>query len=119
MEIYNSNMELIQNPDMSKGRLERKTRTVHHPAVEAAEEQYHYEVVKEYPNGGKDVQKVIDVPGIAGSEAWDEEIPYMHYHEYTQEELDELEAEKKQSDSARIAALEEQLLAAKILLGVE
>lgn len=119
MEIYNSNMELIQNPDLTKGCLERKTRMEHHPAVEAVEEQWHYEVVKEYPNGGKDVERVIDVPGVIGSEAWDEEIPYILYREYTQEELDEIEANKKPSDAERIAALEEQLAAAKILLGVE
>lgn len=119
MEIYNSNMELIENPDLTKGRLERKTRTEHHPAVESVEEQWHYEVVKEYPNGGKDVQRVVDVPGVVGCEPWDEEIPYMLYREYTQEELDEIEANKKPSDAERIAALEEQLAAAKILLGVE
>lgn len=120
MEIYNSYMELIQNPDMTKGRLEQRTRTEHHPAVEAVEEQWHYEVVKEYENGGKDVERVIDVPGVEAVPAWTEEVPYMLYVEYTPEELEQMEADKnKPTDAERIAALEEQLLAAKILLGVE
>lgn len=119
MGIYNENMELIQNPDLTKGRLIEKTRTEHHPAVEAVEEVWHYEVIKEYPNGGKDVQRVVDVAGVEASPAWDEEITYYIYHEYTAEELAEMEANNHPSAEERIAALEEQLAAAKILLGVE
>lgn len=120
MEIYNSNMELIQNPDLTKGRLEQAIREVYHSAVEAVEAVWHYETVKEYPNGGKDVERVIDVPGVEAVPAWTEEVPYMLYVEYTPEELEQMEANKnKPTDAERIAALEEQLLAAKILLGVE
>lgn len=119
MEIYNSNMELIQDPDLTKGRLVEKTRTEHHPAVETVEEVWHYETIREYTNGGKDVQRVVDVPGVAGSPAWDEEITYYIYNEYTEEELAEMEASKKPSAEERIKELEEQLAAAKILLGVE
>ena len=119
MDIYNEQMEPIENPDLSKGRLERRTLTVHHPAVQAVEEVSHYEVLREYPNGGKDVVKVVDVPGAAFVPAWDEEVPFMLYRPYTQEELEQIEADRKQTDATRIAALEEELQAAKILLGVE
>lgn len=120
MEIYNENMELIENPDLTKGRLERAFREEHHPAVEGVEEQWHYETVKEYPNGGKDVVRVVDVPGVEAVEAWTEHVPYMKYVLYTPEELEQMEADKnKPTDADRIAALEEQLAAAKILLGVE
>ena len=119
MDIYNEQMESIQNPDLSKGRLERAMRTVHHPEVQAAEEVWHYEVLREYPNGGRDVEKVVDVQGVPYSPAWDEEVPYMLYREYTQEELEEIEANRQPTDAERISALEEQLAAAKILLGVE
>lgn len=44
----------------------------HHEATEKVEEQYHYEVVKIYDNGGKDVKKVIDVPKVEAKEAYDE-----------------------------------------------
>lgn len=105
MEIYNENMELIGNPDLTLGYLKSSTRTEHHPAVEGVQEKWHYEVVKEYPNGGKDVKKVIDVPGVEAKEAWDEEIPIQIYIPYTLEELDAMEAEKnKPSQLDRIEA---------------
>ena len=110
MEIYNQNMERIENPDLSLGYLKPSTRTEHHEAVEGVQEKWHYEVVKEYPNGGKDVQKIIDVPGVEAKEAWEEEIPIQIYIPYTQEELDAIEAEKnKPTQEERIAALEDQL----------
>lgn len=110
MNIYNENMELIQNPDMSKGRLERRTRTEYHPAVEAIEEKWHYDIVCEYPNGGKDVERVIDVPGVEAVAAWEEEVPYMLYVEYTAEELEQIN-QNKLTQEERIKALEEQLAA--------
>lgn len=109
MEIYNQNMERIENPDLSLGYLRSSTRTEHHEAVEGVQEKWHYEVVKEYTNGGKDVQKVIDVPGVQAQDAWDEEIPIQIYVPYTQEELDRIEEEKnKPTQEERIRQLEEQ-----------
>lgn len=110
MEIYNEQMEPIESPDLTLGWLEDSSRTVHHEAVEAVQEVWHHEVIAEYPNGGKDVARVIDVPGVEAQEAWDEEIPIQIYHPYTQEELDAIEAEKnKPTQEERIAALEAQL----------
>ena len=107
MEIYNESMERIENPDVSLGYLTASTRTLHHEAVEGVDEVWHYEVVAEYPNGGKDVKKVIDVPGVQSREAWDEEIEIQIYHQYTQEELDAIEAEKnKPTQEERIAEIE-------------
>ena len=109
MEIYNESMERIENPDVSIGYLTASTRTLHHEAVEGVDEVWHHEVVAEYPNGGKDVKKVIDVPGVQAREAWDEEIEIQIYHPYTQEELDAIEAERnKPTQEERIAALEAQ-----------
>ena len=109
MEIYNESMERIENPDVSIGYLTASTRTLHHEAIEGVDEVYHYEVVAEYPNGGKDVKKVIDVPGVKARDAWDEEIEIQIYHLYTQEELDAIEAERnKPTQEERIAALEAQ-----------
>lgn len=120
MEIYNQNMERIENPDLSLGYLKPSTRTEHHEAVEGVQERWHYEVIKEYPNGGKEVQKVIDVPGVPAQPAWDEEIPIQIYIPYTQEELDRIEEEKnKPTQEERITQLEEELRAAKILLSLE
>ena len=109
MEIYNENMELIENPDLSLGYIKPGTRTEHHEAVEGVQEVWHYETVAEYPNGGKDVQKVVDVPGVEAKAAWDEDIPIQIYVPYTQEELDRMEAERnKPTTDERIAQIEVQ-----------
>lgn len=108
-EIYNENMELIENPDMSLGYLKNSVRTVHHYAVECVNEVWHYETVAEYPNGGKDIRKVVDVPGVEAHAAWDEEIPIQIYVPYTKEELDRMEAERnKPTTEERVAQLEAQ-----------
>lgn len=109
-EIYNENMERIENPDLSLGYLKPSTRTEHHEAIEGVEEQWHYETIAEYTNGGKDVVKVIDVPGVEAKAAWDEEIPIQIYIPYTQEQIDAMEAEKnKPTLEQRVTALEEKV----------
>ena len=109
MEIYNGNMERIENPDLSLGYLTAGKRTEHHAAVQGVAEQWHYETVAEYPNGGKDIRRVVDVTGVAAREAWDEEIAIQIYTPYTQEELDRMEAERnKPTTEQRLAALEEE-----------
>ena len=109
MEIYNGNMERIENPDLSLGYLTTGKRTEHHAAVQGVAEQWHYETVAEYKNGGKDIRRVVDVPGVEAREAWDEEIAIQIYTPYTQEELDRMEAERnKPTTDERIAQLEAQ-----------
>lgn len=106
-EIYNENMELIENPDLTQGYLRSGTRTEHHDAVEGVQEVWHYETVAEYPNGGKDIRKVVDVPGVEAQAAWDEDIPIQIYVPYTQDELDRIEAERnKPTTEQRVDALE-------------
>lgn len=93
-EIYNEQMERIEHPDLTLGYLRPGTRTVHHDAVEGVTEVWHYETVAEYPNGGKDIRKVVDVPGVKAQAAWDEEINIQIYVPYTQDELDHIDAER-------------------------
>lgn len=122
MKILDENNVELPSPDLSKGRLvEERLFISHHPAVEATAEQWHYEMIAEYPNGGKDVAKVVDVPGVAAKDAWDEYETIQRYIPYTEEELAaQAEATNKEKNLlARVAELEEQLAAAKILLGVE
>ena len=108
-EIYNEQMESIEHPDLTLGYLRPGTRTEHHEAVEGVTEVWHYETVAEYPNGGKDIRKVVDVPGVAAQAAWDEEIPIQIYVPYTQEELDRMKAERNKPTMAdRLIALEEE-----------
>lgn len=93
-EIYNVNMERVENPDLTLGYLKPGVRTEHHEAVQGVTEVWHYETIAEYQNGGKDIRKVIDVPGVAAKPAWDEEIAIQIYVPYTQEELERIEAAK-------------------------
>ena len=110
MEIYNENMERIENPDLSLGYLTPSTRTEYHDAVEGVEEVWHYETIAEYPNGGRDVQKVVDVPGVEPQAAWNEEIPIQIYIPYTQEQLDAMEEEKNRPTlEQRVTTLEERV----------
>ena len=69
--------------------------SIHHEAIEEIKEVGHYEVIAEYPNGGKDVAWIIDVPGTEAKEAWDEYEDIQRYVLYTEEELTAKEAEKK------------------------
>ena len=94
MEIYNEQMQRIEKPDMALGWLEEAVRIVHHAAIEGIEEKWHYEVAAEYANGGKDVRRVVDVPGVQAKATWEEKIPILIYHPFTQEELAQQEEEK-------------------------
>ena len=105
MKIIDINGTPMENPDLSLGWLEDKTQTIHHDAVAGVEEVSHYETLAEYPNGGKDVQKVVDVPGVEAKDAWDEEEQVQVYHLYTAEELAaQAEAKKKAEEAAAAEA---------------
>ena len=52
-----------------------------------------YEVVKEYENGGKDVEKVVDVKGVPGRDAYEETEDIYVFIPYTDEELKKKEDE--------------------------
>lgn len=112
MKIIDINGNPIENPDLSLGYLEDKTHTIHHDAVAGVEEVSHYETLAEYPNGGKDVQKVVDVPGVEAKDAWDEEEQVQVYHLYTADELAEHEkAHKEAEERAQLPTAEERLAA--------
>lgn len=116
MRIFDEQDVLIESPDMDKGRLIPDTRFVrHHDAVEAADEQGHWITIAEYPNGGKDVEWVIDVPRVEAKEAWDEYEDILRYIPYTEEQLAEMELAYKLSPEYRVSELESMLNA---LLGV-
>lgn len=113
MKIIDENGAAIENPDLTLGYLVDDTEPVEHPAVEGVEEQWHWETVTEYPNGGKDVQKIIDVPGVPAQAAWTEQVPVQRYIRYTAEELAaQEEARKKQEAREKlpetVAALQEE-----------
>ena len=112
MKILDETGAIIENPDLTLGYLVGDTEPLEHPAVEEVEEVSHYETVAQYPNGGKDVRKVIDTPGVAAKAAWIEQVPIQRYVRYTDEELAaQEEARKKQEAKDQlpetVAALQE------------
>ena len=113
MKIIDENGAAIENPDLTLGYLVDDTEEITHPAVEGVKEQWHWETVTEYPNGGKDVQKVVDRPGVKAQEEWVEQVPIQKYIRYTAEELAaQEEARKKQEAREKlpetVAALQEE-----------
>ena len=111
MDMYDEQGNPVTDYDPAKGRLEMQKRIHHHEAMEAVEEQGHWETVAEYPEtGGRDVQWVVDAPGVEAREAWDEEETYWLYIPYTEEELAQMEADRNQpTPEERVKELEEAL----------
>lgn len=112
MQIIDEHGSPIENPDLTKGYLKQETQTIRHDAVAGVEEVSHYETIAEYPNGGKDVRKVVDVPGVEAKDAWDEEEQVQVYHVYTAEELAAQEEARKKAEAREklpetVAALQE------------
>ena len=124
MKIIDSNNAEIATPDLTKGYLKPETQTIHHDAVAGVEEVSHYET-ETLPDGtpaiyydadgrekGRDVRKVIDVPGVDPRPAWYEEVPVMRYIRYTAEELAAQEkARKEAEEKAQLPTAEERLAA--------
>ena len=103
MKIIDETGAVVENPDLTLGYLTASTEEITHPAVEGVEELFHYETVAEYPNGGKDVRKVVDRPGVKAQEEWVEQVPIQRYVRYTAEELAaQEEARKKQEATDKL-----------------
>ena len=111
MKILDETGAVVENPDLTLGYLTDDTEEITHPAVEGVEEQWHWETVTEYPNGGRDVQKIVDRPGIQAQEEWVEQVPIQKYVRYTAEELAAQEKERQKQEAKdklpeRVDALE-------------
>lgn len=99
MKILDETGAVIESPDLTLGWLRDETEAVEHPAQEGVPELSHYETVAEYPNGGRDVRKVVDRPGVQAQEAWTEQVPIQKYIRYTAEELAAQEEERKKAEA--------------------
>ena len=99
MKIIDETGAVVENPDLTLGYLVGGTEPVEHPAVEGVEEQWHWETVTEYPNGGRDVQKVVDRPGVQAQAAWTEQVSIQKYIRYTAEELAAQEEARKKAEA--------------------
>lgn len=101
--------------DFTKGRMVENIEVIHYDAVEGVSGVGHYETVAAYPNGGKDVKWVIDVPAVIAAPAYDEEKKTQVYVPYTVAELVAIEENRVPSIEDRTAALESALL--ELILG--
>ena len=111
MKILDETGAVVGTPDLTLGYLTDDTQPLEHPAQEAVAEVAHYETVAEYPSGGRDVQRVVDVPGVPARPAWTEQLPIKRYVRYTAEELAAQEEERKKQEAKdklpeRVDALE-------------
>ena len=115
MKIIDENgAVLTTEPDLEAGYLVEDVEVIHHDAVEGTAPQWHRETAK-LPDGslaiyyrdgkeiGRDMVKVIDVPGVDPQPAWDEEVPVMRYIRYTAEELAQRENEKQEAQQRQDA----------------
>lgn len=101
MKIIDETGAVVENPDLTLGYLTDDTQPLEHPAQEAVAEVAHYETVAEYPGGGKDVQRVVDVPGVPARPAWTEQLPIKRYIRYTAEELAAQEEARKKAEALK------------------
>ena len=127
MRIFDTDGNEIENPDLDKGRLFYEQKPVVHTWVIDVVEQTHEEVIAEYPNGGKDVEIVVDVEEQGHWETRDEDgsvidfdgfIPddmqhevsvkgmwaFQRYRVYTDEELAEIARKKAEGEAAAAQA---------------
>ena len=47
----------------------------------------HYEVVKEFPNGGRTLEEIKETPAVEAKEAYDEYENVLVYIPYTEQEI--------------------------------
>ena len=104
MKIYNQEKtEILENADLEKGYLIEDTLTTHIDYVAPIQEVGHYETIREYPNGGKDVKWVVEVQGVKEVPEHDTVEQIQVYIPYTAEEL------QKMADEKEIAELKQYL----------
>ena len=96
MKVYNKEKtQILTEYDITKGYLIEDTITINQPEIPAVEEQFHYETIKEYENGGKDVKKVVDKAGIEYQPAKTYEEEIYVYIPYTTNELAKQKAQQE------------------------
>lgn len=99
MRIFNENKTVeLTEYDLSRGYFKEDVLETEIPEQAAVEKKWHYEVVKEYPNGGKILEEVVDVEGKPYIPAHTEREEIWVYIPYTETELKRMEAEQEISE---------------------
>lgn len=96
MKVYNKEKtNILEEFDLSLGYLKEDIIINHIDKVDAVEEQGHYETIKEYPNGGKDIKWIIDVERVEAVEEQNIEEKIQVYIPYSEIELLKINANKR------------------------
>ena len=104
MKVYDeTKTKILTDYDLKKGYLKEDTITHYFEEVQEVKEQGHYETIREYPNGGKDVEWVVEVEGVEYQPAREEIEDIFVYIPYTEKEL------KKIANNERIKELKKLL----------
>lgn len=120
MRIFNEDktIELQESEiDESLGELVLDTLFVRHVPYQAeVQQESHYEVIVEYPNGGKEVEEVIDIPYQAEVLEHDEYEDILVFKLFTEKELaknkiEELKGNLTETDYQAIKFAEGELTA--------
>lgn len=89
LKVYDENDNRIAIDDLEpeNGKLVSYRRLVaHHDAVKASPRKSHYKVLKTYPNGGQDLEEIVDEEAHEAKDAWDEYEDAHRFVPYTDEE---------------------------------
>ena len=97
MRVFNEDKTAeILEYDLEKGYLKAdKLFIAHHEALEARSEEGHYKLLRTYPNGGRELKWVVDVPAVTAREAYDEYEDIQVYIPYTEDYLAVISAKKE------------------------
>ena len=96
MKVYNINKtQILEDYDLNKGYLKEDVIVIHHDEIKEVKEVGHYEVKQVYPNGGKDVEWVVDIKGQEYTPAYTQEEKIQIYIPYTISQLQKNEAKTK------------------------
>ena len=103
MRVFNKDKtEVLESFDLKKGYLVDDVLVTHVLASPAVEEVGHYITLKEYPNGGKDVEWIVDTPARPEVVEHDETEEIKVYIPYTDEELQKIAAEARIEELKRL-----------------
>lgn len=127
MVIFDENWNVVENPDLSLGFLLESSKDIEHAWIIDSQEEGHWETIKEYPNGGKDIEWIIDSPQEGHWETRDSETKeivkdydgsisdnwtkedihyetwqFYRYIEYSEEELEAIREQLKKEEKEQL-----------------
>lgn len=107
MSVYDEAGNLVESPDLELGRIETRTRTVHHDAIPEQPritENVRVSIDPKNPKKNQLYEEKVIQSYVQGRPAWDEQATEQIYVPYTPEELAERERQREEAEAAAAAA---------------